>query len=147
MINGRFKIVSAGNLPAPGKCVVCGTVERDCLDFGLDIDYFGAVLLCATCMGEAATVMGLTASTQPTPLYPNLDEKAVCDYVRNADDAIRRLLTLLPPASFDHTPESLDDSDFKGDINNEPAGDSADTTVDDGSANKPVVAGVESFKF
>lgn len=63
--NGRFKLLDAP-FALPGKCAVCGfaasgedqTDRRQYLDFGLDIDYYGVVYICTTCLNEVAVGMG-----------------------------------------------------------------------------------------
>src|SRR6476469_10518841 len=57
-INGRFRVLDR---PAalPGKCAVCGNVERPVLDFGLDLDFYGAVVICLECVTSAAEIVGL----------------------------------------------------------------------------------------
>lgn len=38
----------------PAKCVVCGAVDRPVLDFGMSLDWYGAILFCIECMASAA---------------------------------------------------------------------------------------------
>lgn len=42
----------------PGKCIVCGSANRPCVDFGLNFDRYGAVYFCEDCIGAAARVFG-----------------------------------------------------------------------------------------
>jgi len=53
---GRFKVITDGALVAPGKCAVCGTVSaKKYVDFGLDLDFYGVVYICAdNCFTELA---------------------------------------------------------------------------------------------
>jgi hypothetical protein len=50
----RFQILQ---LPPsfPGKCAVCGAVDRPVIDFKMELEYYGGVFFCITCMEEAAT--------------------------------------------------------------------------------------------
>lgn len=43
----------------PGKCACCGSIERPVVDFGMTIEFYGAVLLCVTCLAEAGQIVGL----------------------------------------------------------------------------------------
>lgn len=55
----RFQIY-ASPIVHPGKCAVCGAVDQPVLDFGLNIDFYGAVMFCVTnCLPEAARAIGM----------------------------------------------------------------------------------------
>ena len=148
VVNGRFKVIYGGSLPAPGKCGVCGSVERDCIDFGLDVDYYGAVLLCVECISEAHSVAGLLASTQPTPLpSAAIDAGAINEYVRKSDDAVSRLLSLLPAPTAILDASPVNDEVVPSDITSESIGDPADIKIDGRGADKPSNTVSESFGF
>jgi len=63
--SGRFQLVDS---PAsPGKCAVCGysasgenepSNRRQYLDFGMELDFYGAVVICTECLTEVAVGMG-----------------------------------------------------------------------------------------
>jgi hypothetical protein len=57
-INGRFKLLDR---PAalPGKCAVCGAVDKPVVDIGLDLEFYGVVYFCVECMTAAAQVLGM----------------------------------------------------------------------------------------
>lgn len=57
-INGRFKI-NPKPVASPGKCSVCGSVERAVVDFGLDVEFYGAVVICTECFICAAQILDL----------------------------------------------------------------------------------------
>jgi len=47
---------------SPSKCVVCYTDakgETDFIDFGTDLDYYGAILICQYCIVNAAELVGM----------------------------------------------------------------------------------------
>ena len=56
VINGRFRVTERP-MAAPGKCAVCGAVSRPVVDFGMDVDFYGAVLFCFECILSAHEVM------------------------------------------------------------------------------------------
>lgn len=62
------KVVVHRHPPAnPGKCVVCGFGggdDRVYIDFGFDIDYYGAVYFCSFCMVEVANAVGYVSADQ-----------------------------------------------------------------------------------
>lgn len=97
VVNGRFKVTERPTV-FPGKCAVCGTVERAVVDFGMTLDYYGAVLLCVECVTSAYTTVQLVVGDEgsSTPAVPHfLDEVAINEYVRSANDSINRLSILL----------------------------------------------------
>jgi hypothetical protein len=57
-LRSRFQIVERP-FANPGKCVVCGAVDRPCVDFGMDLDEYGAVYFCLDCMREGGLAAGL----------------------------------------------------------------------------------------
>ena len=97
VVNGRFKVTERPTV-FPGKCAVCGTVERAVVDFGMTLDYYGAVLLCVECITSAYTTVQLVVGDESasTPAVPHfLDEVAINEYVRSANNSINRLRVLL----------------------------------------------------
>lgn len=61
MVNqlSRFQVVPHNRLVAPGKCVVCGSISGDFIDFGFTLDFYGAVYFCKdNCFREAAGQLG-----------------------------------------------------------------------------------------
>src|SRR5215203_498008 len=65
----RFQILDENQLMLPGQCAVCRTHKGKFIDFGMQLEFHGAVYLCIdNCIGEAAAQTGY---------YPQrmLDEK------------------------------------------------------------------------
>lgn len=69
-INGRFKVLD-GPVALPGKCAVCGGVKGKFVDFGLDLDFYGAVIFCVPCIVAAAEVVDLI----PGSKYRELEDQ------------------------------------------------------------------------
>lgn len=61
-LTSRFTLLPTP-VVAPGKCAVCGTVDKPVVDFNLTIDFYGAVLLCDHCLREAASGVGMVSET------------------------------------------------------------------------------------
>jgi hypothetical protein len=57
-VNSRFRIMERPEI-MPGKCAVCGGVSRPVVDFGLNIQFYGAVMLCVDCVSEAGVRVGM----------------------------------------------------------------------------------------
>jgi hypothetical protein len=51
--SSRFAVLQSP-VALPAKCAVCGTPQGPLLDFGLDIDMYGVVYFCLTCLEAAA---------------------------------------------------------------------------------------------
>lgn len=60
-LNSRFKLLPRP-VAIPGKCVVCGAVDRPVVDTGWSIDYYGVVYFCVFCLTEVAGVIGMVDS-------------------------------------------------------------------------------------
>jgi hypothetical protein len=54
----RFKLLDRP-MAIPGKCVICGAVDRPVVDINWSIDYYGVVYFCISCLTEVATVIGM----------------------------------------------------------------------------------------
>lgn len=57
-LNGRFKLLDRP-MALPGKCAVCGAVNRPVVDFDMDLDVYGAVYFCVECLTCAAALLGM----------------------------------------------------------------------------------------
>jgi len=63
---GRFN-VSKTPSALPSKCVVCGAWGgdgRDFVDFGMDIDFYGAIYFCSVCLTECCNKLGYISPDQ-----------------------------------------------------------------------------------
>lgn len=99
VVNGRFKYLDKP-AAAPGKCAVCGAVDRPVIDFGFDVDYYGAVYICVECMKAANTVVDLYEDPTAAPVVPPLlflDAEAVNEYVTRATVSVTALNAVLAP--------------------------------------------------
>lgn len=99
VINGRFKY-SERPMASPGKCAVCGAVDKPVIDFGMDLDFYGAVLMCTECIRGAAEVAGLyegaaTATAQVVPPFHYLDVGALNEYLARTNVATTALNSIL----------------------------------------------------
>ena len=56
--NSRFQVYPSP-VASPGKCGVCGAVDRPVVDFNMTIQFYGAVYICVLCFNEAAQSMNL----------------------------------------------------------------------------------------
>ena len=70
--NRRFHYVEPP-FPLPGKCAVCGNVRRPVIDFGANVDPYGAVLLCIACVAEAYEILAREGLVE-VPQTPTLKE-------------------------------------------------------------------------
>lgn len=115
VINGRFKILERP-ASAPGKCAVCGSVERPVLDFGFDLDFYGVVYICVDCLREGASVAGILGDesvTQVTP--PPIDYEGLNEFVRSLSHTLKRIDLIVP----DHIANLMavkEDADGDGEV-------------------------------
>jgi len=58
----RFQLVPISMTALPAKCAVCGSVERDVVDFSMSVEDYGAVLLCISCVAAAAQLIKYVSS-------------------------------------------------------------------------------------
>jgi len=67
----RFQLLERP-LASPGNCAVCGTTAHQVVDFGLNIDFYGAFYLCVRCLAEGAAQIDMVPRKEVT----ELEEKA-----------------------------------------------------------------------
>ena len=78
-VNSRFKVLPRP-FPNPGKCAVCGGVKTSVVDFGLTVQFYGAVMICTVCLSEAARKIGMVS------------ERDLVDNVRATDQIAKEYL-------------------------------------------------------
>ena len=90
MASDRFSVIPANRLPAPAKCWCCGSSSRPCIDWGSDIAYMGAVLLCITCVAEAATLLEPAVDLEKVQLQKQVNtyERVIGEFRAALDSAL-----------------------------------------------------------
>lgn len=76
-INARVKVL-ARPFPSPGKCAMCGAVDRTVVDLGFDIRGYGTVMFCTVCVTEIGEAVDLVPSSKVIDT-----ERAVGDLVKD----------------------------------------------------------------
>lgn len=61
--SSRFQLYPSP-VAAPGKCAICGAVNRPVVDFGMTIQFYGAVMFCVECMTSAARTIDMVPRTE-----------------------------------------------------------------------------------
>ena len=59
----RFKLTDKP-MVSPAKCACCGAVDRPVVDFDMTIQFYGAVLLCVSCLGNAAQLIDMVPAVE-----------------------------------------------------------------------------------
>lgn len=70
-VTSRFRIMDSP-IVLPGKCSVCGTVDRPVIDFNTTIPMYGAILICFSCISEAARGVGMIDKVELEMAQENL---------------------------------------------------------------------------
>lgn len=86
---------------APAKCIVCYTDaqgQREFLDFGMSLDYYGAVLICELCVTNAAELFGFTKVLQDPDTA--LENAALVDELTEATQKVEALESVLRAYNF-----------------------------------------------
>ena len=89
----RFQVTERP-LVTPGKCAVCGAVDRPVVDFNMTLQFYGAVLLCTTCLTEAGHAIGLVPYSDVQRLEESLAQSLT-------DQLKARNLKVLTDEQFD----------------------------------------------
>lgn len=70
----KFQLIRGYPPAAPSKCVSCGAFSGDFIDFGFDIDYYGAVYFCRSCFTEGCYLFGYHSDEKMKLLAKELGE-------------------------------------------------------------------------
>lgn len=70
-VTSRFRILDTPFIQ-PGKCAVCGAVDRPVVDFNTTIPMYGAVMLCFSCTQEASRGVGMVHRSELDTAEENL---------------------------------------------------------------------------
>jgi hypothetical protein len=70
-VTSRFRILATPVI-SPGKCAVCGAVDRPVIDFDTTVPLYGAVMLCFSCTQEAARGVGMVDKSELDTAKENL---------------------------------------------------------------------------
>ncbi len=97
---------------APGVCILCGIASGDnrkFVDFGKQVDWYGAVYFCSECFGEIARALGWIPVAEYNELLEEYKKSAGIYEIsvtsnRKITDALRIVFTELG-----REPESVDD--------------------------------------
>jgi len=134
--------VLARPIVSPGKCAICGHVGTNetgdrspvyFIDIGLDVDYYGRVYLCTTCVVQMGNVLGFTSPVETENHRTRLQEQeSELIVLREQNERLRAsLVNLLGVANDSSVPILLDGS--KDEQSGEP---SVETSPSDGAGKK-----------
>lgn len=93
-INSRVRLLDRP-LAVPGKCAICGAVDRKVIDIGFNLDYYGAVYFCVICIKEITAVY--------TEDEFNIDSSAINNYLAAHD------LIVVPKEKYDRLIYTISD--------------------------------------
>lgn len=57
-LQSRMRVINLPILP-PGKCAVCGAVDKKVVDTGTDVEWYGRIYFCEDCGIQIGTVFGM----------------------------------------------------------------------------------------
>jgi len=72
--SSKFRILNAP-IEAPGTCASCGASsadDRDYIDLGIDLEFFGTIYFCTFCYTEGANALGFVNPDQARELEDKL---------------------------------------------------------------------------
>lgn len=151
--NSRFRLLDVA-IKKPGTCLVCksdGSDERQFVDFGKTVDWYGVVYVCTFCLGEVAKLLGFFPklpfeeeinSLQNGCVQRDIEIQELGEQL-NASRLLLRNCHCGDSNSGDSVPDSIpldeesdsepestsDDGDESGDV--EGSGDVSESSVDD----------------
>lgn len=146
----RYAILDVPIL-APGHCFTCGTASnedgRKFIDFGKQIDWFGAVYLCSECIIEVAAIVGFLPVAKFNDLFDvNKKLQIELDQANKRLENLRNIYGDLFAGRHD-VPSSLDDVSSTDSVDATSVDEvlRADVSGDSDSEQTPSVEGSSDF--
>ena len=112
-LSGRIQVIDYP-YALPSKCVVCGggaETEREFVDFGMQVDPYGAIYFCTLCIAEVAAAVGFidakTYKDSQIELFNMVQENTTLEAenreFRRVYSTLSGLGALIPTVSADAT--------------------------------------------
>lgn len=89
----------------PGKCAICGNCgdeNSEFLDFGLELDFYGVVYFCTTClMGDVLSALDLVTRERLVEFQTKLEEQTLKNkFLDNINRELRSIIESLNTHGF-----------------------------------------------
>jgi hypothetical protein len=100
IVSGKFKILN-NPMALPAKCAFCGIGHNDegrrrFIDTSLDLDFYGVVYMCTTCLNEIAESLGYISNDKWNGLKLKLDHiRDENELVKAENDGLRDAVNIL----------------------------------------------------
>jgi hypothetical protein len=93
---GRVQLLNTP-VAAPGTCILCGGADKPVVDFGKQIEWYGAVYFCMDCIREVSQVIGYVPVDSFDKLHTEyrelkLSHEALTEECKTVKDALGKLL-------------------------------------------------------
>lgn len=79
----RIKLLDKPLVP-PGKCAVCGAVDRQVIDIGLDVEWYGVIYFCIECVTDMGSTIGMVPAAMLAD-NERLTKQLIEDYCKTHD--------------------------------------------------------------
>ena len=78
---------------SPGKCIVCGAVDKRVVDLGIEIQWYGRVYFCEDCGAQIGTTCGMISKVKYSSL--SLEHEALASNIDGAAEEVVRAINEL----------------------------------------------------
>lgn len=78
---------------SPGKCIVCGAVDKRVVDLGIEIQWYGRVYFCEDCGAQIGTTCGMISKVKYSSL--SLEHEALTSNIDGAAEEVVRAINEL----------------------------------------------------
>lgn len=125
----RIQVRNQNELMGPGKCVLCGSVTGEFVDFGFELDFYGVVYFCLKdCFTEAAQQLGYVKEElveKRDQIIANMDQVNISLELENSE--LRDALGIIDRVRSN----TVDDNQLELAIDEDPVEDSDESTGED----------------
>lgn len=81
---------------APGVCALCGSANKPVIDFGKQLDWYGAVYFCQDCIREVSEAIGYVPIEPFKDLHDKLRSTEIeLDQIKNEHEVLKRAMANL----------------------------------------------------
>lgn len=150
----KYRILAVPDV-SPGKCANCGSSKDDgrkYVDFGLHVDWYGAVFICGSCLHDIAHKVGLFASLEEQ-LYEALNKKASLDELQEQGEKLHdkvvktvRELEDFYVGVYSHRTDNSPDSTSSVESESTPSTKSGSPSTESGTTKSTTVSGRKNVR-
>lgn len=139
----RFNVQESA-IQAPGHCLICTGINGPFISTGVNVKFYGSVLICRQCLTEMNSI--INPEPKVKPVQPILSKVQYADMVSDLHDGVNALVRRFAKYDLIDVPSAADEAVDKadGDAASE-SGETDESTSEQGAAGVPSTASSDAL--